>query len=668
MSPARFRPCRALVAALLLAMPGIATAQTPLSELPLEELLRIDAGRVFGASKRFEPATEAPASVSFITAADIARYGYRTLADILRGVRGMYVGDDRNFSLLGTRGFSKPGDYNSRILLLVNGHRVNDNVYGQAEIGAEFGMDATMFERVEIIRGPASSLYGDSAFFAVVNVITRSGESLNGVSMTVEAASLDTALTRISGGRKFDNGLDVALSGTYERSSGVDRLFFPAFDSPATNNGIAQGLDGERLSEIYAQLRFRTLTFTGGYGHRQKFVPTASFGTVFNAQQAPEQTIDRHLLADLEYGRSFGPTQVALRGSFDQFSTDGIYPTAGPDGAVERLLNSALGNRWSIGIAVTRPLPGRQVLTSGAEFIDNLHQDQSGRDLTTDTALYGKNVESLQGAIYVQDQIKLGRRLIANAGLRYDRYENFDRVTPRAALIAMPSSNQSFKYLYGRAFRAPNAFELNTFLFGEEVQNLQPESIETHEVVWELYTHDWLRTSVSAYRYRADGLITSTLDPTSLVGTTFVNTGQVRAKGLEFETQMRLNRGIQGVMSYALQRAEEPATGTTLVNSPAHLAKLRVSVPGPSIQSFVSFEVQAMGSRRTLAGATLKPGATADVSIRAPLGKALELFGGVRNVFNLQFADPASPSHAQDVIPQNGRTLRVGLTWRLWAK
>ena len=264
MSPARFRPCRALVVALLLAMPGIATAQTPLSELPLEELLRIDAGRVFGASKRFEPATEAPASVSFITAADIARYGYRTLADILRGVRGMYVGDDRNFSLLGTRGFSKPGDYNSRILLLVNGHRVNDNVYGQAEIGAEFGMDPTMFERVEIIRGPASSLYGDSAFFAVVNVITRSGESLNGVSMTVEAASLDTALTRISGGRKFENGLDVALSGTYERSSGVERLFFPAFDSPATNNGIAQGLDGERLSEIYAQLRFRTLIFTGG--------------------------------------------------------------------------------------------------------------------------------------------------------------------------------------------------------------------------------------------------------------------------------------------------------------------------------------------------------------------------------------------------------------------
>src|SRR5260221_13350125 len=148
--------------------------------------MHLDAGRVFGASERLQPVTEAPASVSFITADEIARYGYRTLADILRGVRGMYVSDDRNFSLVGTRGFATPGDYTSRILLLVNGHRVNDNVFGQAEIGAEFGLDPAMFERVEIIRGPASSLYGDSAFFAVVNVITRSGASLGGGSIALE--------------------------------------------------------------------------------------------------------------------------------------------------------------------------------------------------------------------------------------------------------------------------------------------------------------------------------------------------------------------------------------------------------------------------------------------------------------------------------------------------
>ena len=161
---------------LVLALPCSAWAQSSLPDLSLEDLMKLDAGQVFGASERLQPVTEAPASVSFITAEEIARYGYRTLADILRGVRGMYVDATIATSASsGRAGSRKPGDYNSRILLLVNGHRVNDNVFGQAEIGAEFGLDPAMFERVEIIRGPASSLYGDSAFFAVVNVITRTG-------------------------------------------------------------------------------------------------------------------------------------------------------------------------------------------------------------------------------------------------------------------------------------------------------------------------------------------------------------------------------------------------------------------------------------------------------------------------------------------------------------
>ena len=254
---------RWLVLLVLLVCPVIVQAQQPLPELSLEELMRLDAGRVFGASERIQPVTEAPASVSFITAEEIARYGYRTLADILRGVRGMYVTDDRNFSFSGTRGFAKPGDYNSRILLLVNGHRVNDNVFGQAEIGAEFGIDPAMFERVEIIRGPASSLYGDSAFFAVVNVITRTGASLDGGSLTLEGGTSARGWRAPASAAVSPTASTLALSGTYEHSDGVSRLYFPAFDTPATNNGVAEGLDGERLGQFYGRLSFKDLTFTG---------------------------------------------------------------------------------------------------------------------------------------------------------------------------------------------------------------------------------------------------------------------------------------------------------------------------------------------------------------------------------------------------------------------
>src|SRR3984957_16615164 len=342
-----YRGVSALVLILLLA-PLAAEAQQPLPEMSLEELMRLDAGRVFGASERLQPVTEAPASVSFITAEDIARYGYRTLADIMRGVRGMYVTDDRNFSYLGTRGFGNPGDYNSRVLLLVNGHRVNDNVYGQAEIGAECGIDPAMFERVEIIRGPASSLYGNSAFFAVINVITKSGSSLDGASFTAEDGTLGTHYVRASAGQRLASGLDVAVSGTFEQSAGVNQLFFPAYDAPATNNGIAQGLDGQRLGQFYGQVRFKDIVFTGVYGTRQKDVPTASFGTLFNEHQPPEQTTDRHTLADVEYSRTLGVSHVTVRASFDRFSSDGSFPGAGATpGSVLVGLTSVLGTSWT---------------------------------------------------------------------------------------------------------------------------------------------------------------------------------------------------------------------------------------------------------------------------------------------------------------------------------
>jgi outer membrane receptor for ferrienterochelin and colicins len=323
-----FGRARAMVFVFLCVVAGssAASAQVALPDLSLEDLMKLDAGQVFGASERLQPVTEAPSSISFITAEEIRRFGYRTLADILRGVRGIYVTDDRNFSLIGTRGFGKPGDYNSRILLLVNGHRVNDNVFGQAEIGAEFGIDAAMFERVEIIRGPASSLYGDSAFFAVVNVITRTGASLGGGSLTLEAGSLGTQLARASVGHRFANRVDVALSGTYERSDGVGRLYYPVFDTPATNNGVADGLDGEGIRQAYARLAFDGVTVTAAYGSRRRDVPTASFGTLFNQQDWRQQTTDRHTLVDALYGHEVRGTQLTFRASFDRFTFDGVSP------------------------------------------------------------------------------------------------------------------------------------------------------------------------------------------------------------------------------------------------------------------------------------------------------------------------------------------------------
>lgn len=659
---------RGSVLVIMLAGSSSAWAQATLPDLSLEDLMRLDAGRVFGASERLQPAIEAPASVSFITAEEIARYGYRTLADILQGVRGMYVSNDRNYSVVGMRGFALPGDYNTRMLLLINGHRVNDTVYGQAEVGAEFGLDPAMIERVEIIRGPASSLYGDSAFFVVVNVITRTGASLSGGSMALDAGTLGTRLVRGSVGRGLANGVDFALSGTYEESDGVGRLYFPVFDSPATNNGVAEGLDGEGVRQFYGRLAFKDLTLTAAYGSRQRDVPTASFGTRFNEQEWRERTTDRHTLIDAEYARSIAGTRATVRASFDRFTFGGTYPFAGePEGAPTLVArNRVVGARWSLAGGVTRSVGVRHTVRAGAEFVDNINQDQFADYIDPPLELLRAERSSQQHAAYVQDEIKLGRWMIVNAGLRYDGYEEFLRVTPRAALIVLPSSTQSFKYLYGRAFRAPNSFELNAVFFGEGVNDLRPETIDTHELVWERYVNDWLRTSVSTYWYKADRLISLQPDDSAFLGLTFVNQGEVRAKGLELEAQMRLKGEARSLVSYALQSAVGQESHARLPNSPRHMAKARLSVPGPMRQSFISVDGQYRSSRETLAGANVPPSANINVTLIQPLGRSWELSAGVRNIFDNRYSDPVSVQHRQDSIEQNGRTARIGLRWLLW--
>jgi iron complex outermembrane receptor protein len=661
------RPCILLLVACIGVRSAAAQPAAPLSDVPLEDLLRLEVQDVFGASERLQPVTEAPSSVTIITADEIERFGYRTLGDVLRGVRGFYVSDDRNYSYVGVRGFSRPGDYNTRVLLLLNGHRLNDDVYDQAPIGHELGIDPGALDRVEIIRGPASSLYGTSAFFAVVNLVTKSARPLNETHVETSAGSLGTIAVRGSSGAELAHGVKLGFSGTVLRSSGVRRLYFPAFDSAGTNGGVADGLDGERLGDALGTLAFKDLAVTAVYGRRSKDVPTASYGTVFNPHDPREWTRDERVIVGANVAHTYGRTRLDLRSTFNRYVYYGEYPLPS-ESSTAPIINQdgALGIRWSIDARVTQPLPGAQTVTLGTEFMNNFRQNQNSvyNDPAIDDLL--ENHSSKQGAIYVQDEIKLRRWLIANLGGRLDRYETFKRGTPRAALIVVPSANQSLKYVYGRAFRAPNAYEL--YYYAHQGPELQPETIGTHEVDWEQYFGSALRTSISAYAYRASQLITFTQiqladDPFAY---TFVNHAASTAKGLEFEAELRTQTGVQLVGSYALQRAVDEGH-VQLTNSPKNLAKFRISAPAPG-RSSAAFELQIIGERGTIGGQTVGGATLANVNVRKRVSPHVELFGLLANAFNTRYADPASDEHAFDVIQQNGRTARIGLRWAPWGR
>ncbi|MBL3529564.1 MAG: TonB-dependent receptor plug domain-containing protein [gamma proteobacterium endosymbiont of Lamellibrachia anaximandri] len=115
-----------------------------------------------------------------MTADEIQRYGHRTLMDVLNTLPGFQIAYDRSYTYIGARGFGVPSDFNTRILVLMDGHRINENIYNGVLADRGFVMDIDLIDRVEVVRGPASSLYGSNAFFGVINVITKRGRDLQG--------------------------------------------------------------------------------------------------------------------------------------------------------------------------------------------------------------------------------------------------------------------------------------------------------------------------------------------------------------------------------------------------------------------------------------------------------------------------------------------------------
>ena len=167
----------------LLAAPVWANAVvTDITELSLEQLLDVS---IIGASKYEQKQDKVAAAVSVITRNEIKAFGWRTLNDALASLPGIHTTYDRQYSYLGTRGFGLPGDYNTRVLVTVDGNRWNDVVYDGAAFGRALPLDMDLVERIEFIPGPGGAVYGQNALFGVVNVITRNGAGVDGAETAV---------------------------------------------------------------------------------------------------------------------------------------------------------------------------------------------------------------------------------------------------------------------------------------------------------------------------------------------------------------------------------------------------------------------------------------------------------------------------------------------------
>ena len=642
---------------------------TELSQLTLQELTELEIDSVYGASRYTQKVTEAPASVTIVTREEIRKYGHTTLADVLRSVRGFYVTYDRNYSYLGVRGFSRPGDYNARVLLLIDGHRLNDNIFGGALIGTEFPMDVDLIDRVEIIRGPSSSLYGTSAFFAVINVITRGADSTKGIEASASLGTFDTRKGRVSYGRTFGNGADVLLSGSMYDSQGQQALFFKEFADPSTNNGIAERADGDQFVKVLGRATFGHLTLQALYGTREKGIPTASFGTVFNDPRS--RTIEKQGFIDLQYERRVhGRWDLSSRLYYDRYGYDGDYVFDQlVDEVSQRVVNKdfARGNWWGAETKISTRIARRHRVALGAEYRDNVRQDQFNHDEEPFAQYLDDRRSSQNFALYAQDEISLHDKLLVNVGLRHDHYDSFGGTTnPRLGLIYSPFPKTTVKLLYGEAFRAPNAYELFWRQVGVTKANplLQPETNKTGEVVLERYFGNYFRVASTAFYYDINGLISQETDPADDL-LVYNNIDEVRGKGLELEAEGKWPSGLQGRLSYTLQNTRNEHTRMALTNSPTQLAQFNLMTPLLHNGIAAGLELQLIGKRQTLTGTEVAPRLVPNLTIVSrKLPHGIELSASLYNIANHIYGDPGSEEHRQDMIMQNGRTFRVKLTYR----
>ena len=634
--------------------------QVDLTQLPLEALMNLDVPRVYGASKLEQKTTEAPSSVTIITADEIKKYGYRTLADVLGSVQGFNISYDRNYAFLGARGISL-GDFNDRVLVLVDGHRVNNDFNDGAFIDTAFLLDIDLVDRVEIIRGPGAVLYGNNAFFGVINVVTRQGKQLNGVEASGEYASFDTYKTRVTYGKLFTNGVQMLLSGTYYDSGGQDRLFYKEFNTPAQNNGVAQNMDGDSSGSFFGSLGYEDFTLEGAFDQRVKVNPTAEHSTTFNDPRL--RTTDERSYTGLKYAHSFPEVvDVTAQVYYDRYDYEIGYPIGGT------LYKEQDAGEWcGAELQLNKRLWDRHVITLGAEYRDDFRQDSRDFDQRAPNQGFDTRTNRQSYGIYAQGDFAVLTNLHFNGGVRYDQYGDFDPAfNPRLALIYHPWEKSTFKAIYGTAFRVPSFYEITT-----SDHALKPEEITSYELVYEQEAGPHLRSSLSGFYNRMNDLLVFSSG-------TFTNF-DANTKGVELALEAFWAGGIRGRASYSFQDTRNSSVGWEMPDSPNQMLKFNLDVPLVKDKVFAGLEFQYTTDRQSLHSTTNSSGQpliTVQGEDAAGFGiinltllgqklvKNLEFSASVYNVLDRRYGDPASHFHVQDIIEQDGRSFRLKLTCR----
>lgn len=487
-------------------------------QLTLEDLLRL---RIVTASQQDESLREAPVPVTVITRAMIRAIGARHLQDVLATyVPGMTVVGDHNELNVTMRGVY--GSAQQKILVLLDGHRLNSRAYSQAAPDYGIRIDLDRVKQIEVLRGPGSSLYGNVALTAVVNIVTRSGQELDGLSLSVAGGTFASgqdadgqgtfAAGRSLGmtyGKRFNDHHDLVLWGGWFEADGQEIPVARADDfSPVPKAGFAHVNAFRQGASYDVGLRFVsgdvTLLANRRYG---KLVEPLSAGGLTGEVYDPSAyrtfqnkgpglgSLSNHL--ELKYARKTSErVSFDLTGYYDTNELDGLLVSnpALTIGSFINWIDDALGGSAQVRLSYKTSSGGDGDLLLGAQ-VDHMRLRDSNLPVQVggEWSRFGDSraaplIQPGEEIIYSgfgQLRHKFNERWIANAGLRLDvkdrhRGDNVTDLSPRAALVWVPSSRFDVKLSYARSFvDAPYWYRYNVLPAYQGSADLKPEHLQS---------------------------------------------------------------------------------------------------------------------------------------------------------------------------------------------
>jgi iron complex outermembrane receptor protein len=645
----------ALGLALAAASSSPARAAVDLTAVSLEQLLEVT---VVGASKYEQRQADVAAAVSVITRQEIKAHGWRTIDEALASLPGVYTTYDRQTVHFGARGFGLPGDFNTRVLVTINGNRVNDPTYDSGLFGQSFPVDIDLIERIEFIPGPGGAVYGPNAMFGVVNVITRRGVDLGGTEVAA-AWQHPQALheSRASWGRLLDNGVDLLVSVSRLHGHGEDRYYD---FGPLPVAGVAVGMAAQKGHRFLARVARGPWELEHLQAWNQSEDPTASY---LSTPLVPGQSAaTRSALTQIRYQDSFAGDTLQLSARLFS-STAGTLETLSYGGGY---YETSLRSRWNGGeLRMLSTVLTQHKLMLGLESQDIPVSEQAlhGRGFVDPSHDFVIRSPGYRVGLYAQDEWRFAELATATLGLRVDRTNvTATEASPRAALIWQATPATTFKALYGRARRAPNAFERDYDNGHAQIANpsLAGETIDTLECVADHRVGQDLALRASVYQWNMLDIITQRIEPVS--GIPQYQSGEkVRARGLELSADKTWSSGARLRGSVSLQDVRY-VSGGELPNAPKVLGKLDLTAPLPLAGLHAGYELRYDSSRSSLDGSRLGGYAVSNLTVSADtLAPGLELSLTASNLFDKRYAQPAAATNWQNALVQDGRSLRVAL-------